>query len=75
MLSALKPCDFDPDSMAEDQDYNANPKKFRHDDEDNCSTGEEVDGDHWLPELEEIGGMLASFNKELNNPMLNDKNF
>ena len=61
--------------MDEDQDNNTNPKKFRHNDEDNCSMGEEVDWDHWLPELEELGGMIASFNKELNDPMLNGKNF
>ena len=61
--------------MAYDQDDNAKPKNFRHDNEDNHSMGEEVDRDHWLPELEELGDMIASFNKESNHSTLNDKNF
>ena len=38
-LSELKRCGFDPDTMAKDQDDNAKPKKFRCDNEDNCSMG------------------------------------
>ena len=65
---------MDPYSMAKDEDDNSNAKKFRYDNEESYSMVKN-DDDIWLPELEELGGVIASFNKELNNPMLNDKNF
>ena len=37
LMSALKRCGIDPDSMVEDADDDANSKKMRHDDnEDDC---------------------------------------
>ena len=48
--------------MVEDKDDNANTKKMRYDNED-----------AWLLKLEELGGAMLSFGKDLNNKILNDK--
>ena len=74
LLSALKRCIMDPDSIAEDEDDNASTKKFRYENEDIHSMGKRNDDLRFL-ELEDLGGMIDSFKKELNNPMFNHKNF
>ena len=52
------------DQMPEDENDNVRAKKFRHPNEESCTMGKKHDA-ILLPELEELGGIIASFNKEL----------
>ena len=48
LLSALKRCGIDPDSIAKDEDKHTSAKKIIHDDEENCIIGK-IDEDLLLP--------------------------
>ena len=60
-MSALKRCGTDPDSMVEGTDDSTRSKKFKHDAGGNWSSGDIL----WLPDLEELGGVIELPGKEL----------